>query len=333
MVNPRDIVGNGEEEERTLQSCNFTCIFLQCLSLWQVRHSRFPQLDNSLSPRLTSGSMLASTDHTDQSTDEPNICASGTVTPHRCWKHSASQWSHVSVGPAGVWGVSNTDYVYYLPDTYGNPEGFGTVWQEVIGLLSNLEVGTDIIWGVNSANYLFQRTTITASNPTGSTWSNLGYGYTWVSVSPGGSVWAVNTAGHLLHYRHSSNAQPVGTAWDVMDTELQRVDAGQAGVWALKTDGRLFYRHGTYGDNGSTGTDWRSVEGTFTSVSLGKNVVVMVDTAGHVWVRSGVSSDTPAGLAWLRYPGYMKQVDVYQTDQVVAMWAVDFDDQVYFSLM
>ena len=104
-------------------------------------------------------------------------------------------------------------------------------------------------------------------------------------------------------------------------------------MWALKTDGRLFYRHGTYGDNGSTGTDWRSVEGTFTSVSSGKNVVVVVDTAGHVWVRSGVSSDTPAGLAWLIYPGYIKQVDVYQTDQVLAMWGVDFDDTIYFSLM
>ena len=189
-----------------------------------------------------------------------------------------------------------------------------------------IDVGTDKPLAVNRQNHMFHRINVRFSAPTGSNWTHLGHGYTWVSVSPGGSVWAVNTAGHLLHYRHSSNAQPVGTAWDVMDTDVQRVDAGQAGVWALKTDGRLFYRHGTYGDNGSTGMDWRSVEGTFTSVSSGKNVVVMVDTAGHVWVLSGVSSDTPAGLAWLRYPGYMKQVDVYQTDQVLAMWGVDFND-------
>ena len=240
------------------------------------------------------------------------------------------------VGPAGVWGVNALYEIYYKPGTYQDPDDFGSDWQESSGRLDQIDVGNDIVWGVRGLNDIFHRDAITSSMPSGSSWNYLGAGsvtFTWVSVSPGGSVWAVSTAGHLLHRRHSSNAQPVGTAWDVMDTDVQRVDAGQAGVWALKTDGRLFYRHGTYGDNGSTGTDWRSVEGTFTSVSSGKNVVVVVDTAGHVWVRSGVSSNTPAGLAWLRYLGYMKLVDVYQTDQVLAMWAVDFDDQIYFSLM
>ena len=239
----------------------------------------------------------------------------------------------MSVGPAGVWGVNHYDTIFYRSDTHQSPEAFGTNWPVVDGLLIQIDVGTDITWGVNRWNSTFHRYGIGNSDATGIDWINTDHGFTWVSVSPGGSVWAVNTTGHLLHYRHSSNAQPVGTAWDVMDTDVQRVDAGQAGVWALKTDGRLFYRHGTYGDNGSTGTDWRSVEGTFTSVSSGKNVVVVVDTAGHVWVRSGVRSDTPAGLAWLRYPGYIKQVDVYQTDQVLAMWAVDFDRLIYFSLM
>ena len=203
----------------------------------------------------------------------------------------------VSVGPAGVWSVTPTGNIFYRLNTHQDPLGFGAGWQRVGGGLVQLDVGTDVVLGVNRINYIYRRNAITAGRPDGQSWTHLGEGYTWISVSPGGSVWAVNTAGHLLHYRHSSNAQPVGTAWDVMDTDVQRVDAGQAGVWALKTDGHLFYRHGTYGDNGSTGTDWRSVDGTFTSVSSGKNVVVVVDTAGHVWVRSGVSSDTPAGLA------------------------------------
>ena len=277
-----------------------------------------------------------STDYTDPSYDEPNVCTNNTAVPHACWKHSEGHLTHVCVGPAGVWGVNHIDGVFYNHDTYQDPEGFGSGWQGLSGRLDQIDVGTDIVWGVRGLNDVFHRDAITSSMPSGSSWDYLGAGsvtFIWVSVSPGGNVWAVNTAGHLLHRRHSSNAQPVGTAWDVMDTDVQWVDAGQAGVWALKTDGRLFYRHGTYGDNGSTGTDWSSVEGTFTSVSSGKTVVVVVDTAGHVWVRSGVSSDTPAGLAWVRYPGYMKQVDVYQTDQVLAMWAVDFNDQIYFSLM
>ena len=281
-----------------------------------------------------------STDSADPSYDEPNVCTNSTAVPHACWKHSEGHLIHVSVGPAGVWGVNHDENIFYKAGTYQDPEGFGSGeasgWQAVSGWLKQTDVGTDIVWGVKGVQNIYHRDAITSSMPSGSDWSYFDAPpviFTWVSVSPGGSVWAVSTAGNLLHRRHSSNAQPVGTAWDVMDTDVQWVDAGQAGVWALKTDGRLFYRHGTYGDNGSTGTDWHSVEGTFTSVSSGKNVVVVVDTAGHVWVRSGVSSDTPAGLAWLRYPGYMKQVDVYQTDQVLAMWGLDFDLLIYFSLM
>ena len=239
--------------------------------------------------------------HADSSDDEPNICSSSAVTSSSCWHlDGTGLLTYVSVGPAGVWAANNAEKPVYKVDTYQDPDTLGSYWLVARGDLLQVDVGTDQMWGINRRDMIYLRTGINASAPFGSDWELLGDAFTWVSVSPGGSVWAVNTAGHLLHYRHSSNAQPVGTAWDVMDTDVQRVDAGQAGVWALKTDGRLFYRHGTYGDNGSTGTDWRSVEGTFTSVSSGKNVVVVVDTAGHVWVRSGVSSNTPAGLAWLR---------------------------------
>ena len=206
-------------------------------------------------PANTIASTLVSTDYTDPSYEEPSTCASTTVTPHRCWKHLGNQVTGVSVGPAGVWSVTPTGNIFYRLNTHQDPLGFGAGWQRVGGGLVQLDVGTDVVLGVNRINRIYRRNAITTGRPDGQYWTHLSEGYTWVSVSPGGSVWAVSTAGHLLHYRHSSNAQPVGTAWDVMDTDVQRVDAGQAGVWALKTDGRLFYRHGTYGDNGSTGMD------------------------------------------------------------------------------
>ena len=275
--------------------------------------------------------------HVDVSYDQTKVCHSSSMTSDNCWRQGGQDLlSHVSAGPAGVWGINHEDEACYRLGTYQDLSDVGPSWQTVSSYLIQLDVGTDIFWGTNGDDGLYRNVGMPSSDPTAVVWEYMGSGYTWASVSPGGSVWVVDTVGQLLHYRNSSNAQPVVhdvAILDVMSTDVQRVDAGQAGVWALTTDGLLVYRHGTYGDNGSTGTDWRSVEGTFVSVSSGKNVVVVVDTAGHVWVRGGLGPDTPAGLAWLRYPGYMTQVDVYETDQGLAMWGVDFDDISYFSFI
>ena len=276
-----------------------------------------------------------STEGVDPSFDQHIICPSGTEDPPReCWKHSLGHLNHVSVGPAGVWGANRDDNIYHLSGTYQNAAAFGNAWSPVLGYLVQLEVGSDHVWGVNSRNEIYHRLGITSSSPTGSGWTQMDSGFVWISVSPRGSVWAVNVSGQLCHRRDSSNALPTGTAWDVMANDMQRVDAGQAGVWALDNDGLLYYRHGTYGDDGSTGTEWRAVEGRrFSSISSGRDLVVAVNSEGEVWLRTGLGPDTPAGLAWLRLAGKMRQVDIYQSGTVVALWGVDFNNEVYFSTL
>ena len=161
--------------------------------------------------------------YTDPSHSKPYICESPTVTPHTCWKISPGLLDHVSVGPAGVWGVNRYHRIFLRLDTYQDIVSFGTSWLYVSRSLLQVDVGTDIVWGVNRIHSMYYRSTVTVSTLNSQNWTKLSLenAFTWVSVSPGGSVWAVNTAGHLLHYRHSSNAQPVGTAWDVMDTDVQ----------------------------------------------------------------------------------------------------------------
>ena len=233
-----------------------------------------------------------------------------------------------------MWGVNGYRTIYHRDGTYQTADASGNSWLDIQGTLVQLDVGFDNFWGVNSVNLIYYRLGITSSSPQGSGWNQIDVGFVWVSVSPRGSVWAVDESGQLCHRRDSSNALPTGTAWDVMANDMQRVDAGQAGVWALDNAGLLYYRHGTYGDDGSTGTEWRAVEGRrFSSISSGRDLVVAVNSEGEVWLRTGLGPDTPAGLAWLRLAGKMRQVDIYQSGTVVALWGVDFNNEVYFSTL
>jgi hypothetical protein len=208
-----------------------------------------------------------------------------------------------------------------------------------------LDVGTNNVWGINSKKEYYDRNSINASSPAGSNWKKRDATgtITWSSISPRGSLWVVDTSGNLKHRRDSSNALRYGSgSWDMLlASTAARVNAGLAGVWVLDTAGQLLCRAGTYGDSGTTGTQWLSVDGplgagTLTSVSSGKHVVAVADDAGRLWLRAGVGPDTPQGVAWLRLAGHLKQLEVYETDDVIALWGVDFTpttQQIYYKVI
>jgi len=230
-----------------------------------------------------------------------------------------------------MWGVDHALQIFYRNDTYSAPQSKGSLWQHIVGQLVNIDVGTNNVWGVNHVQEAFDRPGISSSNPLGSAWTNQTKINTtlWTSVSPAGSLWMIDTFGNLMHRRNSSNSSPFGSGWDtLLASSAVRVDAGQAGVWVLDTSGQLLYRHGTYGDTLSTGTEWRAVSGpspgTLISVSSGRNVVVVADASGRVWMRIGLGQDTQSGLAWVRLSGHLKQVEVYETEAFLVLWAVDF---------
>jgi hypothetical protein len=101
-------------------------------------------------------------------------------------------------------------------------------------------------------------------------------------------------------------------------------------VWLISTDNQLLYRAGTVGDSGTLGTHWVAVPlpteaGNLFSVSSGKHVVAITDNVGRVWLRTRVGLGplfNPGGLSWLRMNGLLKQVEVYETESVLAMWGV-----------
>ncbi|KAL8576334.1 hypothetical protein ACOMHN_048901 [Nucella lapillus] len=238
-----------------------------------------------------------------------------------CWTQAFGRLTHVSVGPAGVWGVNGYKQIFARLGTYPTLTSLGFIWaMQADGLLVQLDVGGDTVWGVNHFDQYFYKLKF------GGGWQvNVDKPLKWLSASPGGSLWGRDTAGRVVHRPNST--------WHPMGMDIQRVDAGLAGVWVLNTTGHLFYRTGTHGDRGTAGTGWQAVQGTFGSVASGRDLVVAVDTAGHVWLRTGLGPDTPTGLAWLRYPGSMQQVDVYQTQEGAALWALDSSGIPFFSLL
>ena len=40
---------------------------------------------------------------------------------------------------------------------------------------------------------------------------------------------------------------------------MKYISVGQSGVWAVDHDDKVYYRNGTYNDNGSKGTGWQQV--------------------------------------------------------------------------
>ncbi|XP_076467617.1 perivitellin-2 31 kDa subunit-like [Babylonia areolata] len=250
------------------------------------------------------------------------------ATAENCWKSADGWLSHVSVGPIGMWGVNEWEQIFHRSQTYQNPLSIGSSWIGTDGLLRQLDAGSGTVWGVNYEDTYFHRQNVASLSPAGTYW----YSYyeqsiplKWISVSPGGSLWGRDTSNQAVHFHNN--------VWQVKGTDIQRVDAGLAGVWVLNTTGQLLHRVGTYGDNGSPGTEWRALEGTFQSVASGRDLMVAVDMAEHVWLRTGVGPDTPTGLGWVQYPGFMKQVDVYQTDEGAALWGVDSAGNVFFSTL
>ena len=40
---------------------------------------------------------------------------------------------------------------------------------------------------------------------------------------------------------------------------MSQLDVGKSGVWAVDENNEIFYREGTYGENGSDGSHWMKV--------------------------------------------------------------------------
>ncbi|XP_070178984.1 perivitellin-2 31 kDa subunit-like isoform X1 [Littorina saxatilis] len=240
----------------------------------------------------------------------------------------AFQFSTVSVGPSGVWGITSKEgYTAHRVGTYGTSGSTnGTEWNRITesdkGALRQLSVGDGAIWGITVHGNVACRGGITKDAVFGTYWLAWANKRRDIAVSAKGQLVGISEDGHFM-YREGLNSQCtskgnwVGTRSEL---SLSRISVGAAGIWAVDDQQNVFYRPGTLGDNGAVGNGWQHVPGFLKTISVGTSHVIGVSPNQHIWRRDGVTETNPGGTKWVQIPGTL--VDVDTTDDVCSVWGV-----------
>ena len=85
------------------------------------------------------------------------------------------------------------------------------------------------------------------------------------------------------------------------ESKITQIDTDIAQTWATRIDN---YNILTL-ENGA----WTVVYGGLIHVSVGKSGVWGVSSSYHIFMRSGVASNTPYGTSWHHLSGGLKQID------------------------
>ena len=96
-------------------------------------------------------------------------------------------------------------------------------------------------------------------SPKGSGWKRVDGKLKHVSVSPSSYVWGVNSGGAIYYRQGIGASSKAGTGWKRISGDLLQISAGKSGVWGVNPLHHIFYRVGTFGDNGSQGVRWHKV--------------------------------------------------------------------------
>ncbi|XP_031840486.2 tectonin beta-propeller repeat-containing peroxin 23 isoform X3 [Nomia melanderi] len=160
----------------------------------------------------------------------------------------------------------------------------------------------------------FRRCQLTTSGP----WQELGNTKLldvslYATGNPGTDaqvyIWAVASNGEALFRRGVSESCPMGVSWEHIpsDQALVGISCGPGGqVWAVGKNGSSYWRLGINPDK-PTGVQWQNVEpplgAHLKQISVGKDVVWALDTAGRLSVRREVQMNIfPEGTHWQTLP-------------------------------
>nr|XP_012138100.1 PREDICTED: tectonin beta-propeller repeat-containing protein isoform X2 [Megachile rotundata] len=122
-------------------------------------------------------------------------------------------------------------------------------------------------------------------------------------------IWAVASNGEALFRRGVSESCPMGISWEHIpsDQALVGISCGPGGqVWAVGKNGSSYWRLGITSEK-PTGLQWQNVEppsgAHLKQISVGKDVVWALDTAGRLSVRREVQLNVfPEGTHWQTLP-------------------------------
>uniref|UniRef100_UPI003AAECD02 fish-egg lectin-like n=1 Tax=Centroberyx gerrardi TaxID=166262 RepID=UPI003AAECD02 len=204
-----------------------------------------------------------------------NFFLSGT-TWHRL---PAAALKHVTVGHAGMWGVSTSNLVYkFVSGTWARTPGGlkqidaggnlfvvgantgnyiyclrtsytlgftgkGTVsWTRMPTRLTYYSCGPYGCWGVDTSSRVYLTRSVTPSTCANSGWTQIsGLAMKMVEVGSDGSVFGVTTTGQVCERTGITSRVPQGTAWAFVPicTAMKHVSYDLGIVWVVSTTGQI----------------------------------------------------------------------------------------------
>lgn len=132
-------------------------------------------------------------------------------------------------------------------------------------------------------------------------------------------VWATDSNQDVYYLNGSSFEQVAG--------KLVHVSSGEAGVWGVDAQSKIFFREGVEPGN-PTGSEWKNVKGGLLQIDSGpKGIVCGVSSSFKPYCRSGITEVTPTGTKWQRISGSL----TYISCGTYGCWGVNKYNKVYFA--
>uniref|UniRef100_A0A3B1J194 Fish-egg lectin n=1 Tax=Astyanax mexicanus TaxID=7994 RepID=A0A3B1J194_ASTMX len=183
------------------------------------------------------------------------------------WTRISGSLKHVSVGPAGVWGVNANNYIYRLDngdwvpvngqlkqvdaggtvspagvnmfdDIFCLQGGEGASWTNLPGKLKYYSCGLNSCWGVNSGNLIYIMKGVTSNTCAGSLkWEQVSGYLSMIEVSTDGKVYGVNSNGDM----YESYSPPIPAGWRQVQfgQKVKHVSYDLGHLWVIGTDNSI----------------------------------------------------------------------------------------------
>ncbi|KAK9525424.1 hypothetical protein VZT92_016135 [Zoarces viviparus] len=171
------------------------------------------------------------------------------------YRLSTIRLKHVSVGPAGIWGVGSNNLVYkYIAGNFQQSRGLSMLQVDAGG--NDQVVGVNNGWG---AYCLRSASALAYSRPGSLSWTYLSRSMKYFSCSPHNGCWGVDRS-YRVYYAQVNPSTCSSSAWRIVSgRSLQMIEVGTDGkVFGVSTTGQVVQRAGI-SSRYPYGTSWVTI--------------------------------------------------------------------------
>ena len=232
------------------------------------------------------------------------------------------RFTHLDIGKAGVWAVSDSNYVYYKVGSYNSTKpDLTSTWQRVPGhYLIWVASGTDVVLGITTENTVVYRSGIDAGNPVGNAWIDFGdRPLSQIYIHDGGSSQTVAGRDGDNEIYYFEFAFPPNNWNQLAKHKSTSMSLGQDKMWGLKQINNQLSSY-EWGADERELDDSGRYDFVTLSVARDEDTIWVVDQGGNIMRGSGPDASslqwtniTTADMSWSHvaagYDGWMWALD------------------------